>query len=106
MLIALFERTVGLYASLIGINAYHQPGVEAGKKAASSVIALQGRVRAHLAAHPKESFTAAQLAAGLGAPDAAELVFKLCEHLAANPGRGVKKTGGAATAAQFSLGAN
>jgi glucose-6-phosphate isomerase len=106
MLIALFERTVGFYASLIGINAYHQPGVEAGKKAASSVIALQGRVRAHLAAHPKESFTAAQLAAGLGAPDAAELVFKLCEHLAANPGRGVKKTGGAATAAQFSLGAN
>ena len=34
MLIALFERAVGLYASLININAYHQPGVEAGKKAA------------------------------------------------------------------------
>jgi len=33
-LIALFERAVGLYASLIHINAYHQPGVEAGKKAA------------------------------------------------------------------------
>ena len=31
-LIALFERAVGLYASLIGINAYNQPGVEAGKK--------------------------------------------------------------------------
>jgi glucose-6-phosphate isomerase len=30
-LIALFERAVGFYASLIGINAYHQPGVEAGK---------------------------------------------------------------------------
>ena len=35
MLIALYERVVGLYASLIGINAYHQPGVEAGKKAAT-----------------------------------------------------------------------
>ena len=34
MLIALYERAVGLYASLVGINAYHQPGVEAGKKAA------------------------------------------------------------------------
>ena len=31
-LIALFERAVGLYASLVGINAYHQPGVEAGKR--------------------------------------------------------------------------
>ena len=30
-LIALFERTVGLYASLVNVNAYHQPGVEAGK---------------------------------------------------------------------------
>ena len=39
MLIALFERTVGLYASLVGINAYHQPGVEAGKKAAGTVLA-------------------------------------------------------------------
>ena len=32
MLIALYERAVGYYASIIGINAYHQPGVEAGKK--------------------------------------------------------------------------
>ncbi|MBN9619602.1 MAG: galactokinase, partial [Actinobacteria bacterium] len=28
-LIALFERAVGLYATLVDINAYHQPGVEA-----------------------------------------------------------------------------
>ena len=32
MLIALFERAVGIYASFVNINAYHQPGVEAGKK--------------------------------------------------------------------------
>ena len=38
MLIALYERVVGLYASLIGINAYHQPGVEAGKKAAALAL--------------------------------------------------------------------
>ena len=43
MLIALFERAVGFYASLVNINAYHQPGVEAGKKAAGTVIALQAR---------------------------------------------------------------
>ncbi|ABX08805.1 glucose-6-phosphate isomerase [Prochlorococcus marinus] len=40
-LIALFERTVGLYAELININAYHQPGVEAGKKAAADILNLQ-----------------------------------------------------------------
>src|ERR1700740_560567 len=42
-LIALFERAVGFYASLIHINAYHQPGVEAGKKAAAAVLALQAK---------------------------------------------------------------
>jgi glucose-6-phosphate isomerase len=30
-LIALYERAVGFYGSLVNINAYHQPGVEAGK---------------------------------------------------------------------------
>ncbi len=48
MLIALYERAVGLYASLIGINPYHQPGVEAGKKAAAGILDLQGRVLAAL----------------------------------------------------------
>ena len=40
-LIALFERTVGLYAELIDINAYDQPGVEAGKIAAAEVIKIE-----------------------------------------------------------------
>lgn len=82
-LIALYERAVGIYASLVNINAYHQPGiwcllflllgplgetineslilrlcmhfceyftlgVEAGKKAAGEVLALQKRVLAVL----------------------------------------------------------
>ncbi len=47
-LIALYERAVGFYASLVNINAYHQPGVEAGKKAAARILALQGKVRAAL----------------------------------------------------------
>ncbi len=37
-LIALYERAVGFYGSLVNVNAYHQPGVEAGKKAATSVL--------------------------------------------------------------------
>jgi glucose-6-phosphate isomerase len=40
-LIALFERAVGFYASFVHINAYDQPGVEAGKRCAASVLALQ-----------------------------------------------------------------
>jgi glucose-6-phosphate isomerase len=80
-LIALFERAVGLYASLIGINAYNQPGVEAGKKAAASVLALQRKLLAALSPAPQ---TAEQLAAAAGAPDAAETAFWLLEHLAAD----------------------
>jgi glucose-6-phosphate isomerase len=80
-LIALFERAVGLYGSLIGINAYHQPGVEAGKKAAASILALQGKVLAALSAEPQ---TAEQIATTAGVPEAAETVYFLLEHLAAN----------------------
>ncbi len=45
-LIAVHERAVGLYAELVDVNAYHQPGVEAGKLAAADVLALQARLRA------------------------------------------------------------
>jgi glucose-6-phosphate isomerase len=86
MLIALYERVVGLYASLIGINAYHQPGVEAGKKAASGVIALKLQLTATLKAHAGQPHTAEALATALGAPEKTELVFKILEHLAANGG--------------------
>ena len=48
VLIALFERAVGYYANLVNINAYHQPGVEAGKRAAGAVIELQLEVLKYL----------------------------------------------------------
>ncbi len=89
MLIALYERVVGLYASLVGINAYHQPGVEAGKKAAGAVIALKLKLAAALKAAPDQQFTAEALAAQVGGDP--ELAFKILEHLAANKGSGVKK---------------
>jgi glucose-6-phosphate isomerase len=80
-LIALFERAVGFYATLVNINAYHQPGVEAGKKAAAAVLDLQRRAVAALSSSPQ---TAEQVAAAAGSPDAAEAVFQVLEHLAAN----------------------
>jgi glucose-6-phosphate isomerase len=92
MLIALYERAVGLYASLVNINAYHQPGVEAGKKAATAVIALRGKIVTALKAAPGQPFTADALAAQIGETAKAEIVFKVLEHLAANPGNGIAKT--------------
>jgi glucose-6-phosphate isomerase len=77
-LIALFERAVGLYASLVGINAYHQPGVEAGKKAASAVLALQTKLAASLSSTPR---SAEELAKAAGAPP--ETAYLVLEHLAA-----------------------
>src|SRR5258708_3383945 len=84
MLIALYERVVGLYASLIGINAYHQPGVEAGKKAATGVIPLKPKILAALKAGSGQTFTAESLAAKIGATEQTELTFKILEHLAVN----------------------
>jgi glucose-6-phosphate isomerase len=92
MLIALYERVVGLYASLIGINAYHQPGVEAGKKAAGAVIALKLKLMEVLRRVPGTPFTAESAAAGIGQPEAVELAFKVLEHLAANPETKVAKS--------------
>ncbi len=94
MLIALYERAVGIYASLVGINAYHQPGVEAGKKAAGSVITLKLAIDAALRAVPGTAFTAETLATALGQPAKTETIFKVLEHLASNPGSGVTKTAG------------
>jgi glucose-6-phosphate isomerase len=94
MLIALYERAVGLYASLIHINAYHQPGVQAGKKAAEGILGLQRALVAALEAQGAEGATCEQLATEIGAPDEAETAFHILEHLAANPGRGVLKRPG------------
>jgi glucose-6-phosphate isomerase len=95
VLIALFERAVGLYASLINVNAYHQPGVEAGKKAAAAVIELQKKVLAYLEEKSSHALTSDQISSGIGAHDEFETVFKICEHVAANVDHGIKKTTGA-----------
>ena len=80
-LIALYERAVGFYGSLVNINAYHQPGVEAGKKAAAEIIATQLKVVAHLEKSGKPQ-TAEQIALAVEADP--EEVFHILRHLAAN----------------------
>ena len=75
-LIALFERAVGLYGELIDVNAYHQPGVEAGKTAAKAVVALADKLTDLVGSTPRG---AAELAAALRA-DPVE-VYYLLERL-------------------------
>src|ERR1043166_7491588 len=79
-LIALYERAVGFYGSLVNVNAYHQPGVEAGKKAATKLLQLQKEVREKLAADRGQ--TAEELAHCIDADP--EDVFHLLRHLASN----------------------
>jgi glucose-6-phosphate isomerase len=83
-LIALFERAVGLYASLVGINAYHQPGVEAGKKAASAILAVRKAAIDHLKSNQGTAQTAAQIAEAIEQPEKSTWVFKILENLAVN----------------------
>ena len=80
VLIATFERAVGFYASLVNINAYHQPGVEAGKKAAGDFLKLLAAVKAVL--KPGAPTTAQALASSLAADP--EDVWHCLNHLAAN----------------------
>ena len=84
-LIALFERAVGYYASFVNINAYHQPGVEAGKKAAATILELNTRIQNYLKNHPGSAFTAESLASALGEETDIETTFKLLCSLAAKP---------------------
>ena len=79
LLIALFERAVSFYASLVNINAYHQPGVEAGKKAAGAFLETLNKVRGHLTAWAK---TAGEIAIETDADP--EDVYHCLTHLAAN----------------------
>lgn len=91
-LIGLYERAVGFYATLVGINAYHQPGVEAGKKAAGVAIELCRSILSTLKANRGQSFDAPTLAAAIGQSDSAEMIYKLATHMAANGTAGVSKT--------------
>ncbi|THU47273.1 hypothetical protein C4D60_Mb09t13760 [Musa balbisiana] len=78
-LVALYERAVGIYACLININAYHQPGVEAGKKAAGDILALQKRVLSIL----NEAREAISMTFKSGVWTI-EMMYKIIAHMAAN----------------------
>jgi glucose-6-phosphate isomerase len=97
-IIALYDRAVGFYATLVNVNAYHQPGVEAGKKAAATVLKLQLRVRGALSAAAQ---TAAQIGKTLG--EDPEAVFHALTHLAANDAKVRRVNAGAPGEQTFEL---
>ncbi len=104
-LIALYERAVGLYAFLVNINAYHQPAVEAGKRAAQQVLELQAKLLAALRNNRGKKFTVEQLATAVDSRDP-ETIFWILRHLAANPERGLGRhlaAGAAPWEARFSF---
>ncbi len=99
-LIALFERAVSFYASFVNINAYHQPGVEAGKKAAGDFLGALQKAKSHLATNAGTPFTADQIAAATGGDP--EETFHILTHLAANSPDITAAHGDSPTEDQFS----
>lgn len=93
--IAVFERAVGLYASLLNLNAYHQPGVEAGKMAAETILDLERAIIDHVSMRKGSGFTCEEIAAGVGRPDEAEHVLKICHRLSKNTNRNIRVETGA-----------
>jgi glucose-6-phosphate isomerase len=79
-LIALYERAVGFYGSLVNINAYHQPGVEAGKKAATRLLQVQSAAQQKLSRG--DGKTAEEIARAIDADP--EDVFHALQDLASN----------------------
>ena len=59
---------------------------------AGAVIALQQRIVEYLKQNKGAQLTLEEIAAGAGAKDELETVFKVLRHLSANKDRGVKRT--------------
>ncbi len=83
-LIALYERVVGIYALFVGVNAYHQPAVEAGKRAANHMIKVKNALLQEITRRGGRR-TAYHLSAAVG--ESADDVFRLLVHMAANDKR-------------------
>ena len=91
VLLALFERAVSYYAFLIDINAYHQPAVEMGKKAAGEIMDLKNRILGFLDSNLATKFTLLELSQRLEIEDDLENAYRILLHLGSNPDQGVKR---------------
>lgn len=88
--VALFERAVGYYAAMIGINAYDQPGVEGGKKAATGYLDAQRALVQRVPTFPAKPASVTELIVGLDVE--AGLAADILNRLALNHRFGIART--------------
>jgi len=86
MLIALFERAVAVYAELIHVNAFHQPGVQAYKLASKEVTVILGRLQDWLATPAAAAWrgSAATAATAAGCPEQTRTIAGWLDKAAVN----------------------
>ena len=97
MLIGLYERAVAVYAELIHINAFHQPGVENYKKLSGKVNDVNHKLRTWIKTLTADwAGTAAEAAADAGCPESVVEVEGILAKFAVNAtdigGRSVTRT--------------
>lgn len=92
-LIALYENAVSIFAELVDVNAYDQPGVEAGKRCANDALELLVALLDDLR-RSGEALTARQLAERIGRAEQAETAFHVLRHAASNADHAIEITPG------------
>ncbi|MBR7105127.1 MAG: glucose-6-phosphate isomerase [Lentisphaeria bacterium] len=83
-IIALYERSVAVYAEFININAFHQPGVQAYKLAANGILELAAELRKTLTEIAPFTGTAADIASRAGKAEKAVEIASLLDKAALN----------------------
>ncbi|MBR2373680.1 MAG: glucose-6-phosphate isomerase, partial [Lentisphaeria bacterium] len=84
MIIALYERAVAIYAEFININAFHQPGVQAYKLAATGELELKVKLDTVLKELNSFKGSAADIAKAAGVSDQDAAVEGWLRRMAAN----------------------
>lgn len=82
-IIAMFERTVGLYAYLININAYNQPAVEKGKKIAENFLELKKIIHKYFIYNPNTEIDVETLSNNINNENK-ETIFKILLNMSFN----------------------
>ena len=85
-IIALYERSVAVYAEFININAFHQPGVQAYKLAANGILKLAAELRDGLSKIAPVTGPACDIASKLGKAEQTDEIAGLLDKAALNTG--------------------
>ena len=81
------QRKSPLRRRRVVVSSYPVPAPEA-------VIEMQRKILARLRQDPGSARTAEEVASAIGAIDEVETIFKVLEHMAANPDHGIRRTAG------------